>query len=270
MRRRLALPVSERAVVSAAVGETGGTEVVGRDELGGCARVDLDAIGRAAGGEVDVAASPDRDGDPRRSEASDGEGDRDPRRATPAGGRPLEERRRQAVAAHAALCLRPGEREVGDRGEMPGVGNAGAEEGRLEEARVVVPHDLGRRDGGEVGGPLMLAPRAERLAEAEEDEGAGEERGKDAEEEEAGLTGLGASRPRHLAASQWAAVALTIRVISGPRRGRPARRLPGPAHPASRDLPGRAGRPFGTRAGEGPLGCPRRTVDPRNVRSASG
>jgi hypothetical protein len=54
---------------------------------------------------------------------------------------------------------------------MPGVGNAGAEEGRLEETRVVVPHDLRRRDGGQVGRPLMRAAGAERLAEAEEDEG---------------------------------------------------------------------------------------------------
>jgi hypothetical protein len=32
---------------------------------------------------------------------------------------------------------------------------------------MVVPHDLGRRDGGEIGGPLVLAAGAEGLAEAE-------------------------------------------------------------------------------------------------------
>jgi hypothetical protein len=76
---------------------------------------------------------------------------------------------------------------------MAGVGDAGAEERRLEEARVVVPHDLGHGDSGQVGRPLMLAARAEGLAEAEEDERAGEEGGEDAEEQEGGLAGLGVS-----------------------------------------------------------------------------
>jgi hypothetical protein len=77
MRRRLALPEGERAVVSAAVGEAGEVQVIGRDELGGGARLDLDAIGPAAGREPDVAAPAQRRGDPGGREAGVRKGDVD-------------------------------------------------------------------------------------------------------------------------------------------------------------------------------------------------
>ena len=105
---------------------------------------------------------------------------------------------------------------------MPRVGNAGAEERRLEEARVVVPHDLGGRDRREVRGALMLAASAERLAEAEQDERAGEESAEDAEEEESGLAGFGANPPGHLGTSHRSASPETARP-SSPRVSRPPR-----------------------------------------------
>src|SRR5918997_1881705 len=145
------------------------------------------------------------------------------------GRRPVEAGPRQSVAARSALRRGSGERQVGRSREVPRVGNPGPEEGRLEEPRVVVPHDLGRRDGRQVRGALVLAARAERLAEAEEDERAGEKGGENAEEEEGGLAGLGtrrepqqrpSARPLHVGASQRSASSATARP-SSPRASRP-------------------------------------------------
>jgi hypothetical protein len=53
---------------------------------------------------------------------------------------------------------------------MPRVRNVGHDEGRLEQSRVVPAHDLRGGDGGQVCRPLVLAPGAERLAQAEQDQ----------------------------------------------------------------------------------------------------
>jgi hypothetical protein len=53
---------------------------------------------------------------------------------------------------------------------MARIRHAARQQWRLEQARVVVAHDLGGGHRGQVRGPLVLAARAERLAEAEQDE----------------------------------------------------------------------------------------------------
>jgi hypothetical protein len=73
---------------------------------------------------------------------------------------------------------------------MARIGNPGAEEGRLEETRVVLAHDLGGGYSDKVGRPLMLAPDAERLAEAEQNERPRQKRGENAEEKQRGLPAL--------------------------------------------------------------------------------
>jgi hypothetical protein len=79
------------------------------------------------------------------------------------------------------------------------IGNPVLERDGLEQAVVVPPHDLRRRHGGEIGGPLMLAPHAEGLAEAEEDERAGEKGGEDAQKQQGRLAALAARSPRSVA-----------------------------------------------------------------------
>jgi hypothetical protein len=73
---------------------------------------------------------------------------------------------------------------------MTRVWNPVLEQHGLEEAGVLPPHDLGRRHRGEIGGPLMLAARAERLTEPEQDQRAGEQGGQDAEQEQRRLPAL--------------------------------------------------------------------------------
>jgi hypothetical protein len=64
---------------------------------------------------------------------------------------------------------------------MPRVRDVRLEVGRLEEARIALAHDLRGADRREVGSSLMLALRAEGVAEGEEDEGAGEQQPDDRE-----------------------------------------------------------------------------------------
>jgi hypothetical protein len=54
----------------------------------------------------------------------------------------------------------------------------------------VAPHHLGGRHGGQIGRPLMLAARAEGLAEREQDDDARHQRGQDAEHQQRRLTVL--------------------------------------------------------------------------------
>src|SRR5918992_1179454 len=176
-----------RAVVAAAVGLAPRTEVVGRAQLGGGARLDVDPFWAALGGDAHAGASADRDGYPRRSEARIGEGDAD----SPG---------RDAVAISASPGGLAGERAVGVVGEVTRVWETVGEEGRLEQARVVAPHHLGGRDGGQIGRALVLAARAERLPEREKHDRPGEQGGEDGEHQQRRLTPLAPKSPPPMSA----------------------------------------------------------------------
>jgi hypothetical protein len=130
---------------------------VGRHELGRGPGADVDPVGPAAGGEADVGASVNSDRDARGREAVAGKGDADLSAGDP-------------VAPRAPSSGGAGRREIGGGREMVGIGDTVRKDGRLEGTGIVAPHDLSAGDGCQIGRPLMLAPRSERLAEAEEDE----------------------------------------------------------------------------------------------------
>lgn len=87
---------------------------------------------------------------------------------------------------------------------MTRVRHARLEEGGLEQPRVVAAHHPRRRYGRQIHGPLMLAPGAERLPEAEQDESAHQQRPEGAEEQQRRLPALaGPADGRLPPATRW-------------------------------------------------------------------
>ena len=184
---RLALPVGERAVVAAAVG-------VARAAPGRLR--DSSAVARAS-------TASDR---ARRSAAT--------RTSTPPRRVTLTRVGAKPVSGNATLTRRIrrrcGRRPCGaaaraSRGRPSSRGDAGwgrrSRERRARTGARSGAHHLGRRHGGQIGAALMLAPRAERLAEGEQHERAGQQHGDDAEHEQRGLAPLAA--PTTAPISAW-------------------------------------------------------------------
>jgi hypothetical protein len=146
----------------------------------------------------------------------------------------LDPRRADPVAADAPPGCGPGERQVGRGGEMPRIGNPAPEQGRLEQARVVVPHHLGRGDSSEVGRALVLAARAEGLAEREQHNGARKQRSDEAEHQQRRLAPLAARTAAPI--PDWLhspGPSTAIRYISTRERTGPATRPQRPARGAA-------------------------------------
>ena len=188
---RLALPVGERAVVSAAARLRGKRPTGRRDELGGRPGANRDRHAPCAPGAA-RRPSATRTSPRTRTVTLVAPKALPPKLTSSARTRTPFRRPPLTAAAMAAARYSPSSR-------WRGFGTPGCEEGRLEQARIEVAHHLSGADRGEIGCALVLPTCTQRVAEGEQHQGTAQQRGDDRQHQQRRLCRLARARPPYWA-----------------------------------------------------------------------